>query len=143
MALDRSEPDAQLVKQWFLDNPAVPDGTFELGLVLGGTVSAGAYTAGALDFLIEALDCWEAVRGQPDTPQHRVVVKVITGTSGGGVNAAIAARALNFEFPTSAKPPPSPMTAPPGTRSTTPGCATSRSTAFSRPATSTRTWSRS
>ena len=55
MALDRSQPDPQLVKQWFLDNPAVPDGTFELGLVLGGTVSAGAYTAGALDFLIEAL----------------------------------------------------------------------------------------
>src|SRR6478736_6959447 len=99
MALDRSEPDAQLVKQWFLDNPAVPDGTFELGLVLGGTVSAGAYTAGALDFLIEALDCWEAARGQPDTPSHRVVVKVIIGTSGGGVNAAIAARALNFELP--------------------------------------------
>jgi hypothetical protein len=31
--------------------------TFELAFVLGGTVSAGAYTAGAVDFLIEALDC--------------------------------------------------------------------------------------
>lgn len=99
MPFDQSEPDAKLVEKWFLNNPPVEDGTFEVGLVMGGTVSAGAYTAGALDFLIEALDCWQAQRGAADTPQHRVIVKVITGTSGGGVNAAIAARALNFEFP--------------------------------------------
>ena len=30
--------------------------------MLGGTVSAGAYTAGALDFLIEALDSWTQLR---------------------------------------------------------------------------------
>ena len=99
MAFDRSEPDPALVEKWFLDNPPVDPGTFELALVLGGTVSAGAYTAGALDFLIEALDCWEAAKSDPLVPQHRVVLKVVTGTSGGGVNAAIAARALNFDFP--------------------------------------------
>src|SRR5258708_19377000 len=101
MPFNQGEPDPHEVRKWFLDNPPVPDGTFELALVLGGTVSAGAYTAGALDFLIEALDCWEAARanGDPLVPRHRVVLRVITGASGGGVNAAIAARALNFDFP--------------------------------------------
>jgi hypothetical protein len=101
MPFNQSEPDPAEVQKWFLDNPKVPDQTFELALVLGGTVSAGAYTAGALDFLIEALDCWEAARSSadPPVPRHRVVLRVITGASGGGVNAAIAARALNFDFP--------------------------------------------
>src|SRR6266702_7100898 len=101
MAFDRDPPSPQEIERWFLSNPPVPPQTFELALVLGGTVSAGAYTAGALDFLIEALDCWEAARasGDPLVPRHRVVLRVITGASGGGVNAAIAARALNFDFP--------------------------------------------
>lgn len=101
MPFDQNPPDPQLVERWFLQDPPVEPRTFELALVLGGTVSAGAYTAGALDFLIEALDCWEAARlaGDPLVPHHRVVLRVITGTSGGGVNAAIAARALNYDFP--------------------------------------------
>ncbi len=37
-----------------------PPGKYEFALVLRGTVSVGAYTAGAIDFLIEALDCFEA-----------------------------------------------------------------------------------
>ena len=101
MPFDQSRPDPQLVEKWFLRNPPVEPRTFELALVLGGTVSAGAYTAGALDFLIEALDCWEAAKSDPqDTlvPRHKALVRVITGTSGGGVNAAIAARALNYDF---------------------------------------------
>jgi hypothetical protein len=82
-----------------VDPPA--SNTFEFALVLGGTVSAGAYTAGAVDFLIEALDCWTAARdcGDPTAPSHKAILKVITGTSGGGVNAAIAARALAYKFP--------------------------------------------
>jgi hypothetical protein len=90
----------QEVKELFgtASAPGPAPHTFELALVLGGTVSAGGYTAGALDFLIEALDAWDAARSDPNVPQHRVVLRVITGTSGGGVNAAIAARALNFKF---------------------------------------------
>jgi Patatin-like phospholipase len=65
--------------------PDPPDRTFELGLVLGGTVSAGAYTAGALDFLLEALEAWQA----DAEPLHRVIVKTAAGTSGGAVCAAI------------------------------------------------------
>jgi hypothetical protein len=100
MSFDRSEPSYQEIKEWFLENPVVPPNTFEIALVLGGTVSAGAYTAGALDFLCEALDCWTEQRADnPAIPQHKVVLRVIAGTSGGGVNAAIAARAFNFDFP--------------------------------------------
>jgi predicted patatin/cPLA2 family phospholipase len=32
---------------------------FKIGLVLAGAVSAGAYTAGVVDFLFEALEAWE------------------------------------------------------------------------------------
>jgi hypothetical protein len=35
-------------------------GGFEIGLVMAGAVSAGAYTAGVVDFLIQALDQWHA-----------------------------------------------------------------------------------
>jgi len=93
---------AAQITQYFGATPAPPDGTFELALVLGGTVSAGAYTAGVLDFLIEALEEWTRQKtdpAYPHTPQHNVVIRFITGTSGGGVNAAIAARALAYGFP--------------------------------------------
>jgi len=90
------------VTQWF-DTPGdVAPNTFEIALVLGGTVSAGAYTAGVLDFLIEALDAWTDLRDGPNgrtVSRHKVVIRIITGTSGGGVNAAIAARALAYDFP--------------------------------------------
>jgi hypothetical protein len=100
MSFDRDDPSDAEVCKWFLQDPPVPERTFELALVLGGTVSAGAYTAGAVDFLIEALDRWTEQRAaDPSVPQHNVVLRVITGTSGGGVIAAIAARALNYEFP--------------------------------------------
>lgn len=82
--------------------PAKP---FELGLALSGTISAGAYTAGVLDFLIQALDAWHALKAarQDDgiAPgddeaclRHEVRLKVIAGASGGGMTAALAALAL-------------------------------------------------
>lgn len=90
--------------KWFpekIDGP--PDSVFELGLVLGGTVSAGAYTAGVIDFLIEALDTWadhrNAQPSDPSTPSWETHIKAISGTSGGGVIAAILGRALSFKFP--------------------------------------------
>jgi predicted acylesterase/phospholipase RssA len=81
---------------------AVEPGTFEIALVLGGTVSAGAYTAGFADFFIEALDQWALKRADPQgakVPRHTVKLKVITGASGGGVTALLMARALKFWFP--------------------------------------------
>jgi hypothetical protein len=80
---------------------------FEIGLCLAGAVSAGAYTAGALDFLIEALDAWyrakhdsTALGGRdPSVPQHDVVASVITGASAGGASTMIVAKALPYAFP--------------------------------------------
>ena len=106
MAVDQTVPSDADIKRWFLDVPDVPAGTFEFALVLGGTVSAGAYTAGAIDFLIEALDCYSAAKAAGKAPKHNVILKLIAGTSGGGVNAAIAARALGFQFPHIARSPP-------------------------------------
>lgn len=48
-------PDQQTLKALFDTVPPTPGNTYELAPVLGGTVSSGAYTAGVLDFLIEAL----------------------------------------------------------------------------------------
>ena len=58
------------LRQLFPEVASDPESrTFELGLVLGGTVSAGAYTAGALDFLLEALEAWHADSdSQPPPP---------------------------------------------------------------------------
>lgn len=67
---------------------------FEIGLVLGGAVSAGAYTAGVMDFLIEALESWERSRCQGNVPDHKVVIRVMTGASAGGMTAAITAAEL-------------------------------------------------
>jgi hypothetical protein len=100
MSFDRGEPSLEQIQAWFLYNPPVPPQTFEIALVLGGTVSAGAYTAGVLDFLVEALDSWTEQQSTDKTlPQHNVLLRIVAGTSGGGVNAAILARALNFDFP--------------------------------------------
>ena len=96
--------DAEINQYYQTPEPAPPANTYEVALVLGGTVSAGAYTAGVLDFLIQALDEWTKARdnpgaGVPSVPTHKVVLKVITGTSGGGINAMIAAKALGHSYP--------------------------------------------
>jgi hypothetical protein len=91
--------DAEVIAVVSAAPPPVPDNTYELALVMGGTVSSGAYTAGAVDFLIEALDCFAAEKTKPGSRCHDVVLKVLCGTSGGAVTAAIMARALNYQFP--------------------------------------------
>ena len=60
----------------------------------------GRYTAGVIDFLIQALDQWEKAKEgpDPDCPRHDVSIKVMAGASGGGVNAAIAAAQLGQTF---------------------------------------------
>ncbi len=68
---------------------------------MAGAVSAGAYTAGVLDFLVEALDAWYAARegsGGADLPKHDVLLEALTGASAGGMCAAISAVALKEEF---------------------------------------------
>jgi hypothetical protein len=67
---------------------------FQFGLVLAGAISAGAYTAGVLDFLFQALSEWEKERGKEGVPDHRVVLKVIAGASAGAISGALGAVAL-------------------------------------------------
>lgn len=98
--------------QWYVSERPDPEpNTFEIGLVLAGAVSAGAYTAGVLDFLFEALDTWYRAKREDEkagrvgddrtVPHHHVRVHIITGASAGGMNGAIAAVALRDEYPRS------------------------------------------
>ena len=82
-----------------MSEEANTDNVFELGICMAGAVSAGAYTAGAMDYLIEALQTWEEKRGEPGVPSHRVVIKVIGGASAGGMTGIITASAINNPIP--------------------------------------------
>ncbi|MEO1027527.1 MAG: hypothetical protein AAFX02_00580 [Pseudomonadota bacterium] len=73
---------------------------FLLGLTMAGAVSAGAYTAGVLDYLFRAIDAHnERVdgglsEGDPDAPRHKVVVKAMSGASAGGMCVGLALASL-------------------------------------------------
>ncbi|MDX1670867.1 MAG: patatin-like phospholipase family protein [Balneolaceae bacterium] len=66
---------------------------FEIGLVMAGAVSAGAYTAGVIDFLFQALDEWYDLKQQSpsEAPPHDIRLRVISGSSAGGMTAAVIA----------------------------------------------------
>ncbi|REE25951.1 patatin-like phospholipase [Winogradskyella pacifica] len=74
--------------------------TFHLGLSLAGAVSAGAYTAGFMDYLLEALSEWEKAKQEQannpksNIPNHRVVIDAIGGASAGGMVGMISTLAL-------------------------------------------------
>lgn len=65
------------------------DRIFELSIACAGGTSTGAYIAGVLDFLWEALDCWAAEPGPK--PDHTVRINHLVGTSAGGLTVAVAA----------------------------------------------------
>jgi hypothetical protein len=85
-----------------------PDTPFEIGLVMAGAISAGAYTAGVIDFLVEALDEWEKAREfarqNPDDPKskecptHSVKIKVMAGASAGGMTSGLATGLLGMDY---------------------------------------------
>ena len=73
---------------------------FEIGLVGAGAISAGAYTAGVLDFMVQALDAWYAAKsGDPSIPQHDVKLAVFSGASAGAIAAALGAAYLASRQP--------------------------------------------
>jgi hypothetical protein len=76
------------------------DNTFHLGINMAGAVSAGAYTAGVLDFLMEALEEWYAAKASsnPAVPMHDISIDVFSGASAGGMCAAIAAVMVQGSF---------------------------------------------
>lgn len=87
-----------------MTSDAAPTREFHLGLTMSGAISAGAYTAGVFDFLIQALDEWERAKrgGIPGLdpaalPDHFLGIKVISGASAGAITGAIGAVALADE----------------------------------------------
>jgi len=72
---------------------------FRIGVNMAGAVSAGAYTAGVLDFLTEALDAWYAAKSNGEAvPMHEVSLEVLSGASAGGMCAAISAAMIQGTF---------------------------------------------
>ncbi len=65
---------------------------FHLGITLAGAVSAGAYSAGVMDYLFQALNEWEKEKQnqRSDIPDHSVQIDVIGGASAGGMTAIMA-----------------------------------------------------
>src|ERR1700750_3102260 len=92
---DKDMPDTDLPLAHPDITPPARPGSFELGLALAGAVSGGAYAAGVLDFLYEALGRWYAAKEQGlPVPDHDVVLRVISGASAGSLNAVLSAVAL-------------------------------------------------
>lgn len=81
--------------------------TFKLCLTMAGAVSAGAYTAGVLDYLLETLELWEQAKrtnrargiNHPDydhsIPMHHVEIDVLSGSSAGGICGSLTFLALS------------------------------------------------
>ncbi|WP_026451370.1 patatin-like phospholipase family protein [Aequorivita capsosiphonis] len=80
--------------------------SFKLCITMAGAVSAGAYTAGVMDYLIETLDLWEKAKeinrsrgvDHPDydhsIPMHEVEIDVMSGSSAGGISSSLTLLAL-------------------------------------------------
>ena len=78
--------------------------TLKLGLTMAGAVSAGAYTAGVMDYLLETLEKWEREKqliregksDRKDIPMHDVEICVMGGASAGGMTTAITLAVLSL-----------------------------------------------
>ncbi|TDS09743.1 patatin-like phospholipase domain-containing protein [Sphingobacterium paludis] len=74
---------------------------FKICLTMAGAVSAGAFTAGVMDYLLETLDLWEKAKQKNiargvthadydhSIPMHEVEIDVISGASAGGITGAL------------------------------------------------------
>lgn len=72
---------------------------FHLAITMAGAVSAGAYTAGVIDYLLEVLDRWKDLKKDPEfadkVPSHEIKIEILSGASAGGMTAAITSLALH------------------------------------------------
>ncbi len=82
------------------------DKKFKLCITMAGAVSAGGYTAGVLDYLLETLELWEQAKEKNrnlgvnhsnydhSIPMHEVEIDVISGSSAGGISGTLTLLAL-------------------------------------------------
>ncbi len=81
----------------------------KLGICMAGAVSAGAYTAGVVDYLMETLERWQIEKDkireklerneeltalEKAVPLHDVELEVLSGASAGGMTASILTYAM-------------------------------------------------
>jgi hypothetical protein len=78
-----------------------PKQKFKICLTMAGAVSAGAYTAGVMDYLLETLELWEKAKlknrqlgkDHPlydhSVPMHEVELDVMSGASAGGITGTL------------------------------------------------------
>jgi predicted acylesterase/phospholipase RssA len=86
------------------------DNEFKVAINMAGAISAGAYTAGVLDFLTEALEEWQKAKDDyrkslqdpnviaAPVPLHDITIEVFSGASAGGMCAAIASVMVQQPF---------------------------------------------
>ncbi len=89
------------------------ENTFHLGITMAGAVSAGAYSAGFMDYLFEVLDLWEekklVIRDkmkkgaelnsfEKKIPLHNVCIDVFGGASAGGMVGVISSLYVRGEI---------------------------------------------
>jgi Patatin-like phospholipase len=78
-----------------MPDPQTDKPAFHIGIAMAGAVSAGAYSAGVFDFLMEALSEWQKAKERGDNvPKHDVFISAISGTSAGGITAALGLASL-------------------------------------------------
>lgn len=70
--------------------------THDIGIVMAGAISAGAYSGGAMDFLLAALEEYYALKKRygNECTLPDVKIKVIAGASAGGMTASMALSAM-------------------------------------------------
>ncbi|MGD8782609.1 MAG: patatin-like phospholipase family protein [Ignavibacteria bacterium] len=75
--------------------------TFQIGLSMAGAISAGAYTAGVMDYLTETLTKWEEAKqnGKEDVPIHEIKIGVMAGASAGGITSVLTSVAIQNDIP--------------------------------------------
>lgn len=81
-----------------------PDNTTEIriGIVIAGAVTAGAYSAGVMDYLLETLQIWhdryheDKKQGIKNVPRPNVQIDVIAGASAGSIVGAAATLGMAF-----------------------------------------------
>jgi len=95
------------------------ENTFHLGITMAGAVSAGAYTAGFIDYLIEVLELWEEQKKiireklennellndyEKKIPLYNVCIDAFGGASAGGIVGMITALSTFSEMKPVKKP---------------------------------------